>query len=206
VHESQSRLWENHVGRSLRFWRLAYPRLQSVFPILTEQSVEQFHRALNAVGNGPIRTEADELSYDFHIILRTELERGLIDGSLSVADLPAAWNAAMERDLGIRVARDSDGVLQDIHWSMGQFGSFCSYTVGNVLAAQVWQTVATDDVLAAIEGGDFAPLRSALTDRIYRHGRRLSPPDLIKAATGRPLEAAPYLDYLEGKYSALYGI
>ncbi len=206
VHESQSRLWENHVGRSLRFWRLAYPRLQQSFPVLAPVSLDQFHRAFNAVGNGPIRTEADELSYDFHIIMRTELERALIDGSLAVADLPHAWNAAMERDIGIKVSSDSHGVLQDIHWSMGQFGSFCSYTVGNVLAGQVWETVATDRVVSAIEAGDFAPLRAALTDRVYRHGRRFAPPDLIVQATGRPLEAMPYLGYLSDKYRALYGL
>lgn len=204
VHESQSRLWENHVGRSLRFWRLAYPRLQQSFPTLAQLPIEHFHRAFNAVGNGPIRTEADELSYDFHIIVRTELERALIDGSLAVADLPDAWNAAMKRDLGIEVPNDSQGVLQDIHWSMGQFGSFCSYSVGNVLAAQVWEAVATSNVLSALEAGDFAPLRAALTDAVYRHGRRLAPPDLIVEATGRPLEASPYLTYLSDKYRALY--
>jgi carboxypeptidase Taq len=206
VHESQSRLWENHVGRSLPFWTRAYPELQAAFPALAEISLDAFYRSFNAVRPGLIRTEADELSYDFHIMLRTELERALIDGSLRVEDLPAAWNEAMRRELDIVVDSDANGVLQDIHWSMGQFGSFCSYTVGNVLAAQVWSTVATEPVKAAIAAGDFAPLRLALTEKIYRHGRRYHPAELVRLATGQPLNPAPYVGYLQNKYRALYGL
>jgi carboxypeptidase Taq len=206
VHESQSRLWENHVGRSFSFWSRFYPQVQARFPVLADVALEPFYRAFNAVQRGLIRTEADELSYDFHIMLRTELERALIEGSLKAAELPAAWNAAMRRELGVAVPSDREGVLQDIHWSMGQFGSFCSYTVGNVLAAQVWEAVVTSEVTAGIAAGDFAPLRNALTERIYRHGRRMTPPELIEAATGRPLDPAPYIDYLTRKYSGLYGL
>jgi carboxypeptidase Taq len=206
VHESQSRLWENHVGRSLAFWHRAYPQLQATFPALAALTLDEFYRAFNAVRLGLIRTEADELSYDFHIMLRTELERALIDGGLSVEELPEAWNAAMRRDLGVIVDSDANGVLQDIHWSMGQFGSFCSYTVGNVLAAQMWSTVADETLTAAIAGGEFQPLRTALTEKIYRHGRRYQPDELIVRATGRPLDPAPYVDYLRAKYSGLYGL
>lgn len=206
VHESQSRLWENHVGRSLGFWRHAYPRLQDAFPgALADIGLSAFHRAFNSVEPGKIRTEADELSYDFHIMLRTELERHMLDGSLAVRDLPAAWNAAMARDLDIVVDTDAEGVLQDIHWSMGQFGSFCSYTVGNVLAAQVFETARRDAGVAdGLERGDYAPLRASLTARLYRHGRRLAPPELIELATGAPLTPQPYIAYLTDKYEALY--
>lgn len=206
VHESQSRLWENHVGRSRGFWARTYPELQSAFPVLANVALETFYRSFNAVRSGAIRTESDELSYDFHIMLRTDLERSLLDGSLAVRHLPAAWNDAMLKELGVVVPSDREGVLQDIHWSMGQFGSFCSYTVGNVLAAQVWQAVVTPAIAGSIATGEFAPLRLALTEKIYRHGRRMNPPALIEAATGRPLDPEPYVEYLTRKYSELYDL
>lgn len=206
VHESQSRLWENHVGRSRPFWMRTLPQLREAFPeALSGTEFDPFYRAFNAVRPGKIRTEADELSYDFHIMLRTDLERSLIDGTLTVRDLPAAWNEAMQRDLGIEIDNDAEGVLQDIHWSMGQFGSFCSYTIGNVLAAQVFETAeAMLGVRNGIESGDFSPLRLVLTEKIYRHGRRYHPSELIPLAAGRPLDSAPYIAYLTGKYRQLY--
>ena len=209
AHESQSRLWENHVGRRRGFWALIYPELRAAFPAaLDTVSLDQFYRAFNRVAPGPIRVEADELTYDFHIMLRTELERALIDGSLAVADLQQAWNSAMRDDLGVTVANDAEGVLQDIHWSMGQFGSFCSYTVGNVMAAQVWQaaTAANPAIPAAIDAGSFLPLREALSQGIWRHGRRYDRNELLQAMSGRALDPAPYVAYLTDKYRALYDL
>lgn len=209
THESQSRLWENHVGRSRAFWALTYPELRAAFPeALSAVDPERFYRAYNRVAPGPIRVEADELTYDFHIMLRYEIERALIDGSLAVADLPEAWRAAMQRDLGVSVRDDADGVLQDIHWSLGLFGSFASYTIGNVMAAQLWAALTTADpaIVPAADAGDYGPLRAALAGAIWRHGRRYPRDTLLRRATGRGLDAGPYVGYLRDKYSALYGL
>lgn len=209
AHESQSRLWENHVGRSRAFWALTFPELRAAFPqALSSVDADQFHRAYNRVAPGPIRVEADELTYDLHIMLRHEIERALVDGSLAVADLPEAWNAVMERDLGVEVRDDAEGVLQDIHWSLGLFGSFASYTIGNVMAAQVWAAVTTADpaIVPAGQAGDYGPLRRALAEGIWRHARRFPRDALLRRLTGRRLDAGPYLGYLASKYSALYGL
>ena len=209
AHESQSRLWENRVGRSRRFWELRYPDLQATFPeALADVPMEAFYRAFNNVKPGPIRTEADELSYDFHVMLRVDLERALIGGSLTVRDLPEAWNAAMLRDLGVPVPDDRRGVLQDVHWSTGYIGSFCSYTIGNVMSAQLYQAALAQDpaVRAGLRVGDCAPLRGWLTQAVYRHGRRFSRDELLVRATGRTLDATPYVDDLQRKYCELYEV
>jgi carboxypeptidase Taq len=209
AHESQSRLWENQIGRSSQFWSLHYEELRATFPTqLADVSEAEFHRAVNRVSPGLIRVEADELTYDFHIMLRTEIESDLIAGKLKVSELPEVWNAAMKRDLDVVVPDDRRGVLQDIHWSKGQIGTFCNYTIGNVMAAQLYD-VATrtgPKIEEALLVGDYAPLRQWLGENIHRHGRRFSRDELLVKVTGRPLDPIPYIDYLTKKYTSLYGL
>lgn len=204
AHESQSRLWENHVVRSPGFWKLHFGELQARFPgPLGDVSADEFYRAVTRVEPGLIRVEADELTYDFHIMLRVELECALMDGSLAVRDLPSAWNAAMKRDLGLEVPGDSQGVLQDVHWSTGYIGSFPTYTIGNVMAAQLMETLRRSDpsLDVAIEAGEYAVLADALKGRIWQHGRRFTRDELLRRETGRSLDPQPYLAYLRTKYA-----
>lgn len=207
THESQSRLWENMVGRSRPFWQLHFAALQRHFPEqLTGVDAEAFYRAANRVRRSPIRVEADEVTYNLHIMLRVEIEMALLEGSLAVADLPAAWNAGVREYLEIDPPDDSRGVLQDIHWSTGLIGSFPTYTVGNVMAAQFFAAArrATPGLDTALARGDYAPLRGWLTENVYRHGRAYSPDELLNRATGASLDAGPYLAYLRGKYDDLF--
>ncbi|WP_407541572.1 carboxypeptidase M32 (plasmid) [Deinococcus radiomollis] len=209
AHESQSRLWENRIGRSAAYWKLHYPELQSTFPdSLADVTLEEFLRAVNKVTPSLIRVEADELTYDLHIMLRVDLEMRLIAGELEVKDLPAAWNARIKEDLGLNVPDDALGVLQDIHWSSGMFGSFPTYTIGNVMASQFYRAAgeAVPDLEAQLERGEYAPLREWLTANIYTHGRTYTPHELLVRTTGEALNPQPYLDYLTGKYSALYSL
>jgi carboxypeptidase Taq len=209
AHESQSRLYENHIGRSRAFWRRHFDTVRDAFPgTLDDVDAETFWRAVNRVRPGLNRVEADELTYDLHIMLRVELEHALIDGALAVADLPAAWNEAVRRDLGLDVPDDRQGVLQDIHWSSGLIGSFCSYTIGNVMAAQLMDAMRTTrpEIPAALEGGDYAPLKAWLGEAIHRHGRRFTRDELLVRATGRALDPAPYLAYLRAKVADVYRI
>ncbi|MBZ6075812.1 carboxypeptidase M32 [Microvirga puerhi] len=204
AHESQSRLWENHVVRSRTFWQLHFPELQRHFPEqLGDVDAEAFYRAVTRIEPGFIRVEADELTYDFHIMLRVEIECALMDGSLAVADLPATWNAVIKRDLGLNVPDDAKGVLQDVHWSTGYIGSFPTYTIGNVMAAQIMETLRQDDpsLDRAIEGGEYSGLAEALRTRMWQHGRRFQREELLMRETGRSLDPAPYLSYLKGKYA-----
>ncbi len=208
IHESQSRLWENQVGRSLPFWRHWHPRARELFPSLAGLSAEDLHRALNVVHPTLIRVEADEATYSLHVILRFELEVALVEGTLAVADLPAAWNDRMRELLGHEVPDDAHGCLQDVHWAHGSIGYFPTYALGNVVAAQLWEAArrdlpGLDDALAA---GDCAPLLGWLREHVHRHGRLLDPPDLVERAAGGPLDPAPLLAYLEDKYGALYGL
>ncbi len=207
VHESQSRLWENLVGRSPAFWMHWLPRMRERFPLtLRDIELDAFIRAVNVVRPTLIRVEADEVTYSLHVILRFELELALIDGTLDAADLPAAWAAKMKQFLGIEVPDDLRGVLQDIHWSEGIIGYFPTYAIGNVLAAQLWRAVNADlpSLQADIERGELQGLRAWLRDKIHRHGRLLSPPELIEQAVGGPLDPAPMLEHLRAKYGALY--
>lgn len=209
THESQSRLWENRIGRSRAYWEQHYADLQATFPEqLADVDAGTFHRAVNEVRPSLIRVEADELTYDLHIMLRVDLERALIGGELDVRDLPAAWNARVKADLGLDVPDDARGVLQDIHWSSGMFGSFPTYTVGNVMASQFFGAAqaAHPELDSQLERGEYAPLREWLTENIYRHGRTFTPDELLRRVTGRPLDPQPYLDYLTGKYSDLYAL
>ena len=209
VHESQSRTWENRVGRSRAFWAYAFPRLADAFPEqLRGVDEEAFLRAVNVVRPGLIRTRADELSYDLHVIVRFELELELLEGRLRVRDLPDAWHARYHELIGVSAETHRDGVLQDVHWFAGQIGgAFQGYTLGNVLAAQFWQVAERDlpDLETSIARGDFAALRDWQRERIHHHGRRLDPLDLIADVCGGPLDPEPYLAYLRSKYGALYG-
>ncbi|MGO4571939.1 carboxypeptidase M32 [Microvirga sp. 2TAF3] len=205
AHESQSRLWENHVVRSRTFWRLHFPELQRHFPEqLGDVSAEEFYRAVTRVEPGFIRVEADELTYDFHIMLRVDIECALMDGSLPVSDLPAAWNAAIKRDLGRDVPNDAKGVLQDVHWSTGYIGSFPTYTIGNVMAAQIMEKLRQENpsLDTAMEAGDYSGLADALRTKVWQHGRRFLRDELLVRETGRGLDPEPYLAYLRGKYAA----
>ncbi|MBB3950601.1 carboxypeptidase M32 [Aureimonas jatrophae] len=203
AHESQSRLWENHVGRSEAFWRLNLSRLQGHFPgALDDVSPERFARAVNHVEPGFIRVDADELTYDFHIMLRAEIERQLMDGSLAPADLPGAWNEAMRRDLGLTVPDDRRGCLQDVHWSSGYLGSFPTYTVGNAMAAQLMESLHAGDpeLGERLAAGDYARLAGHLREAVWRHGRSRSRDELLVDATGSALTPGPYLRYLAAKF------
>ncbi len=209
AHESQSRLWENHVGRSRAFWANHMGDLRAAYPErLDDVSEEEFFRAVNRSEPSFIRVESDELTYDFHIMVRCELEARMVDGSLEVDDLPDAWNAAMKDYLGVDVPDDARGVLQDVHWSSGQIGTFCNYTIGNIMAAQLFDSATTQNpgIQRALDGADYTPLRTWLTENVARHGRRFSRDELLQKATGRPLDPEPYLTYLTSKFSDLYAL
>ena len=206
IHESQSRLWENMIGRSLPFWQHFYPSLQTQFPdAFGSLSVDTFHRGINAVRPSFIRVEADEVTYSLHIILRFELEKALVDGSLDVADAPEAWRIRSEELFGIRPEREADGVLQDIHWSELLFGYFPTYALGNLYAAQFMETMRGDiDVDALVGAGDLIPIREWLRDKIHRHGRIYPAGTLCERVTGAALDPSHFSRYLEQKYSAIY--
>ncbi|HEV7492497.1 carboxypeptidase M32 [Baekduia sp.] len=195
IHESQSKLWENHVGRHPAFARVLAQELTSAGFAADATAV---HATLTAVRPSLIRVSADETTYPLHIVLRFELERALVEGTLSVADLPTAWNDGMQRLLGVAVPSDADGVLQDVHWSSGAFGYFPSYALGCMIAAQLWETLeselgAQDDALAA---GDVVAIQGWLGEKVHRHGRRLDTEPIVESATGRGLDPAPFLRHL----------
>ncbi len=209
VHESQSRTWENLVGRSRPFWDHHYPVLQKTFPeALGETDPETFYRAINAVQPSEIRVEADELTYNLHILLRFELEAALFEDSLSVADLPEAWNAKMEEYLGITPENHARGVLQDVHWSAGLFGYFPTYTIGNVLSVQLFEAAVKQHprINEEISRDEFGTLLGWLHENVHQYGRKYDPEDLITKATGRPLDTTPYLNYLNEKFGGLYDL
>ncbi|MDR1566998.1 MAG: carboxypeptidase M32 [Treponema sp.] len=209
IHESQSRLWENVIGRSRPFWEGFFPLLRSYFPEQFKSvGIDSFYQAVNQARPSLIRVEADEVSYSLHIILRFELEKALFSGSLEPADLPGFWRRRMKEILGVEPETDAEGVLQDVHWSMGSFGYFPSYALGNLYGLQFFRTLKAD--LPHFEEdaarGDFSALHSWLADTIYVWGRRLDPPDLLKKVTGQSLSAGPFLQYIEEKYADVYGI
>jgi carboxypeptidase Taq len=209
AHESQSRLWENQIGRSRAFWNVHFDDLRHYFPTqLASADPELMYRAVNRVRPSLIRVEADEVTYNLHIMLRVEIELGLLDGSLRVADLPEIWNAKMQEYLGVTPPDDALGVLQDIHWSGGGFGSFPGYTVGNIMSAQFLEAARRDvpGIDDALAHGDYVPLLGWLTENIYRHGRAYSATELLQRTTGHHLEIEPYLRYLTGKFTDLYGL
>ena len=209
VHESQSRMWENLVGRSLPFWEHFYPELQATFPEqLGKVSLENFYKGINKVQPSYIRVEADEATYNLHIMLRLELEIAMIEGSLAVKDLPAAWNAKFQDYLGLTPPNDAQGVLQDIHWSGGMVGYFSTYALGNLISVQLWEKFKTlnPEIDDQMRKGDFSNLLSWLRVKIHQHGRKYEPQELVQRVTGAKIDAAPYVRYLKNKYSAIYGL
>ena len=209
VHESQSRLMENLVGRGRPFIAYVWPQLQAAFPdAFGGVDAEAFYRAVNTMQPSLIRVEADELTYGLHIILRYELERDLFEGRLQAADLPEAWNARMKGYLGVDVPDDAQGVLQDVHWSGGMFGYFPDYLLGSVLAVQIWEAMMRDlpDLNEQIAGGAFGALRAWLGAHVHASGSIYTPRETIERAVGGPIDPEPYLRYLEGKIADLYGV
>ena len=203
LHESQSRLWENVVGRSLPFCRWLHPQLVATFPdALAGMTLERFHGAINRVQPSFVRVDADEVTYGMHIILRFELEQELLAGRLSTADLPEAWNARFEEYLGLAVPDDRLGVLQDVHWSCGMFGYFPTYQLGNVMSVQIWEAAqaALPDLDASFERGDFSGLGTWLRENLYSLGRKLTPKETLERVAGGPIDPEPYLRYLQSKH------
>lgn len=209
IHESQSRMWENVIGRSLPFWKHYTPVLRERFPgRLDAVAPEQVYAAVNRVRPSFIRVEADECTYNLHVMLRFEIELPLIEGELKVAEVPELWGAKMKQYLGLDVTDDAKGCLQDIHWSYGSMGYFPTYALGNLYAAQLFERIIEDipDLWDAVEAGNFEPLRTWLRTHVHQHGRRKLAHELLRDITGGEATAQPYLNYLEGKYGALYGL
>ncbi|VBB09510.1 peptidase m32 carboxypeptidase taq metallopeptidase [Lucifera butyrica] len=208
IHESQSRLWENLVGRSRQFWEHFFPELQKVFPEqLGKVSLDTFYRAINKVQRSLIRTDADEVTYNLHVMIRFDLELSMLEGKLAVADLPEAWNERYRQDLGITPPDDSRGVLQDMHWYSGTIGGyFQSYTIGNVLSAQFFEAAlaAHPEIPGEIAAGRFETLHQWLTKNIYQYGRELQGMEIVRRVTGKPMTIVPYIRYLKKKYGELY--
>jgi len=208
IHESQSRLWENMIGKSLSFWNHFYPRLKELFPVLKKTSVDDFYRMINTVEPSLIRVEADEVTYSLHIMLRFEIEKMLINEGLKVTDLPEIWNTKMKEYLGVIPPDDKMGVMQDVHWSMGAVGYFPSYALGNLYAAQFLNQAIKEHpgFWNIIRGGEFSILLNWLRDNIHSRGRRLDPLDLVKSVTGGKLSPKPFLKYLNEKYKVIYNL
>jgi carboxypeptidase Taq len=210
IHESQSRMWENLVGRSRPFWEWVLPELRAAFgsPVLDALGVETAYRGMNVVQPNLIRIESDEATYNLHIMLRFDLERALLSGDLSVADLPAAWNERIRADLGLEVPDDARGCMQDIHWSMGAFGYFPTYTLGNLYAAQLWTTLraALPGLDDDVRRGEFGGLLAWLKENVHVHGRRFTAPELCERITGQRPSHEPLLAYLRAKIEPIYGL
>ena len=209
IHESQSRMVENVVGRSRGFWQTHFPVLQRQFRAqLGERSVDDFYRAINKVQSSLIRVEADELTYNLHIVLRFELEQAMLGGDLTVADLPQAWNERLTTLLGVTPPNDREGVLQDVHWSGPSFGYFPTYALGNLYAAQFFEAACARDpaVEADLARGSMAALLAWLREHVHQYGRKFPPDEIVRRATGRPLDHAPFVRYVTAKFGALYGV
>jgi carboxypeptidase Taq len=209
IHESQSRLWENSVGRSREFLLHYLPRLQELFPSqLGSSSAEDLYQAVNAVQPSLIRIEADEVTYNLHILMRWELERALLRQQIEVGDLPGLWKEKMRQYLGLQPASDAQGVLQDIHWAFGVFGYFPTYTLGNLYAAQFYRQAAADigDLSSRVARGEFQPLLAWLREKIHRQGSLLWPQDLCREVTGSELSIQPFASYLRHKFGEIYNL
>ena len=204
IHESQSRLWENLVGRSLPFWRLFYPRLQETYPeVFANVDLDRFHAGIRTTKPGLIRIQADEVTYGMHVMLRFELEQDIVEGRVALRDLPQRWNEKMWDYLGVEVPDDGHGVLQDVHWSGGSIGYFSTYLIGTVASVQIWEAARRDvpDLEDQVGRGEFAPLREWLGEHVHALGRKFSPQETLRRATGSSLSAQPYLDYLRSTYA-----
>jgi carboxypeptidase Taq len=203
IHESQSRLWENLVGRSAPFWRFFYPRVQAAYPEqLGAVELDRFFAAINKVQPSLIRIKADEVTYGMHIILRFELEQDIVNGRVELSDLPRVWNERMKDYLGVDVPDDAQGVLQDIHWSAGMIGYFATYLLGTVMSLQIWERLNADlpELEQEIERGEFGSLRDWLGEHVHSLGRKFSPQETLRRAVGSAIDVRPYLDYLASKY------
>jgi carboxypeptidase Taq len=202
IHESQSRLWENIIGRSRLFWEKYYPLLQEYLPLqFRDMALDDFVGAINRIHPGMIRVEADEVSYNLHVLIRFELEKGLIEGVIAANDLPSLWNEKYQEYLGVRVDADANGVLQDIHWAHGSFGYFPTYTIGNLAAAQIWQSYCLYDpgYRQTLQQGNLAKIRQWLTENIYCHGAFYPPAELLQRVCGEPLRSSYFIKYLRNK-------
>jgi carboxypeptidase Taq len=205
IHESQSRFWENLVGRSVPFWRFFYPRAQETFPEqLGGVALDRFLAGINRVQPSLIRIKADEVTYGMHVILRFELERDIVNDRVELKDLPDVWNARMQEYLGVEVPDDAHGVLQDTHWAVGLIGYFPTYLLGTVMSVQIWDALTADvsDLDEQIERGEFGALREWLGEHVHRHARKFTPQETLRRATGSTIDAKPYLGYLRAKYQA----
>ncbi len=209
LHESQSRMWENLVGRGLPFWRFFYPRLQAAFPDqFANVELDEYYGAINKVQPSLIRVEADEATYNLHVILRFELEQEMLSGELPLEDLPEAWNARMSEYLGIDVPDDAHGVLQDVHWSGGAIGYFPTYALGNVISVQFWDKARAElpDLDSQFERGEFGELAGWLRENLHRHGRKYTSKEMLDRIVGGPMDPGPYLRYLQEKLGEIYGL
>jgi len=205
IHESQSRLWENLVGRSPQFWRFFYPRVQEAFSDqLGGVELDRFVAGINRVKPSLIRIKADEVTYGMHIILRFELEQDIINGRVDLRELPQVWNERMKEYLGVDVPDDAHGVLQDTHWASGLIGYFSTYLLGTVMSVQIWEKVLEDvpELEEQVERGEFGALRNWLGENVHAHGMKFSPQETLELATGNRIDAKPYLAYLRAKYGA----
>jgi carboxypeptidase Taq len=209
VHESQSRMWENLVGRSMPFWEYFYPSFKQTFSKQLEGvSLKSFYKAINRVEPSLIRVNADEATYNLHIMLRLELEIGMVEGTVSIKDLPEIWNTKMQEYLGVTPPNNAKGVLQDIHWSGGAIGYFSTYALGNLISAQLWEKINKDirGLDDQIRKGDFSGLLDWLRNNIHRHGQKYEPQALVEKVTGSRITPEPYVRYLTKKYSEIYGL
>ncbi|MCL6632206.1 MAG: carboxypeptidase M32 [Alicyclobacillus herbarius] len=209
IHESQSRFWENMIGRSRPFWEAHYRYILELFPSqFADISLDDFYRSVNDVRPSLIRTEADELTYNLHIMIRYEIEKGLINGQLQVADLPAVWREKMQEYLGVTPSNDAEGVLQDVHWSGGSFGYFPSYALGNIYAAQFAHALAKDipDYMEQVRRRNLLPIKQWLNEHIHRFGKMLEPKEIVQQVTGEAIDAKYLIGYLKDKFSALYNL
>jgi carboxypeptidase Taq len=209
VHESQSRMWENLVGRSIPFWEHFYPSFKRIFPSqLDGVSLKSFYKAINKVEPSLIRVNADEATYNLHVMLRLELEIGMVEGTIAVKDLPEIWNTKMQEYLGVTPPDDARGVLQDIHWSGGAIGYFSTYALGNLVSAQLWEKIKKDirNLDDQIRKGDFSELLAWLRKNIHQHGQKYEPQTLVEKVTGSKISPGPYIHYLTKKYSEIYGL
>lgn len=208
IHESQSRMWENLVGRSRGFWDHYYTSLQDHFPAMKNVPLDDFHRSINHVSPSLIRVEADEVTYSMHVIIRFEIEMALTDGNLDVAEIPEVWNDKYEDYLGIRPENDAEGCLQDIHWAIGAIGYFPTYNLGNLYSAQFYDRAVNeiDDLEGSISSGNLRPLLGWLRTNIHEKGKLLSADDLVKDVTGKDLDEDHFIDYLKRKYSDIYSV
>jgi carboxypeptidase Taq len=210
VHESQSRTWENLVGRSRGFWEHYYPKLQAKFPKqLTDVNQDAFYKAINKVARSLIRTDADEVTYNLHVMIRFDLELQMLEGKLEIKDLPESWHSRYQSDLGIQAPSDIDGVLQDVHWYAGLIGgAFQGYTLGNIISGLFYQAAlkAHPEIPAEVSKGKFDTLHKWLKQNLYRHGSKFTPTELIERISGGPLRIEPYISYLKTKYGELYNL